>query len=78
MRATVALSGSRVKVPVMDINTKTIWVALWDGNIIKRHNVKHGVVMHQQRGVTFEPMVRAPRRSLWTWLVGMVRRLFGR
>lgn len=39
------ISGERQKAPVVKNNSKTVLVRLPDGNVIKRHKVRHMVSM---------------------------------
>lgn len=48
---------------VRKLNDKTVLVALSDGNVIKRHKVKHQCYIPVQKGITFTPMGK--RISAW-------------
>jgi hypothetical protein len=45
MKAKFELGGKKKTGEVIDANHHTIWVRLRDGNIIKRHKVKHNVLI---------------------------------
>lgn len=43
MRTKVMVNGRVVDVDVVKVNHYTLWVRLPDGNVIKRHKIKHAV-----------------------------------
>ena len=45
MNVTYTIKGKREIGKVVKANTKTVWVVARDGTVVKRHRVKHGVVV---------------------------------
>ena len=59
---------------VVDDNTKTLWVSLPDGRIIKRHKTKHRMEKYEEAVVKTEcKLTERPSwwRRLWNWLKGI-------
>ena len=74
MTAIVTLAGYRAEYPVLKRNRKTVLVALDDGNVVKRHMVKHDVQLCVHKGVTFNPVTFVERTAWWLRLFNWVTR----
>lgn len=51
------VSGVPIMAPIVQNNCKTVWVQLRDGNIIKRHKIKHA---RHWAGEVYEERTKAP------------------